>query len=102
MQLPAVDDPRLILQQGIVPSDRRVGQTATVSDIETIGRQVTVQLEAIGVRLIQSMTSTPTTFSTNPLHTWALRRLIQASALLRSDQSPPAGRPKGRPADVFF
>jgi hypothetical protein len=102
MQLPAVDDPRLIIQQGIVPSDRRVGLTATVSGGGAVGRQVTVQLEAIGVRSILLVTSTPTTFSTNPVVTWALCRLIPAYTQLWSDQSPPAGHPKGRPADVFF
>jgi len=79
MQLPAVDDPRLIRQQGIVPSDRRVGLTATVIGVGAIGRQVAMQLEAIGVRSIQLMTSTPTTFSMKPVRTWALCRLIPAS-----------------------
>ncbi|MBL6706202.1 MAG: ThiF family adenylyltransferase [Planctomycetaceae bacterium] len=53
MQQLAIHNPRLIRQQGLVPSDRFVDLTATVIGVGAIGRQVALQLAAIGVRLIQ-------------------------------------------------
>jgi sulfur carrier protein ThiS adenylyltransferase len=53
MRNATVDRPRLIRQQGLVPSDRLVGLTATVIGVGAIGRQVALQLAAIGVRSIQ-------------------------------------------------
>jgi hypothetical protein len=53
MRNATVDNSRLIRQQGLVPSDRLVGLTATVIGVGAIGRQVALQLAAIGVRSIQ-------------------------------------------------
>ena len=53
MQDAAASNPRLIRQQGLVPSDRLVDLTATVIGVGAIGRQVALQLAAIGVRSIQ-------------------------------------------------
>jgi molybdopterin-synthase adenylyltransferase len=53
MRNAAVNNPRLIRQQGLVPSDRLVGLTATVIGVGAIGRQVALQLAAIGVQSIQ-------------------------------------------------
>jgi len=53
MRNAVIDNPRLIRQQGLVPSDRLVGLTATVIGVGAIGRQVALQLAAIGVRSIQ-------------------------------------------------
>ena len=53
MQHKAIDNPRLIRQQGLVPSDRLVGLTATIIGVGAIGRQVALQLASIGVRSIQ-------------------------------------------------
>ena len=53
MQHKAIDNPRLIRQQGLVPSDRLVGLTVTVIGVGAIGRQVALQLAAIGARSIQ-------------------------------------------------
>ena len=47
------DNPRLIRQQELVPSDRLVGLTVTVIGVGAIGRQVALQLAAIGARSIQ-------------------------------------------------
>ena len=53
MRNAVIDTPRLIRQQGLVPSDRLVGLTVTVIGVGAIGRQVALQLAAIGVRSIQ-------------------------------------------------
>jgi len=53
MRNTAASNPRLIRQQGLVPSDRLVGLTATVIGVGAIGRQVALQLAAIGARAIQ-------------------------------------------------
>ena len=53
MRNTTVDRPRLIRQLGLVPSDRLVGLTATIIGVGAIGRQVAIQLAAIGVRSIQ-------------------------------------------------
>jgi len=53
MRNTAASNPRLIRQQGLVPSDRLVDLTATVIGVGAIGRQVALQLAAIGVRSIQ-------------------------------------------------
>jgi molybdopterin-synthase adenylyltransferase len=53
MRNAVIDNPRLIRQQGLVPSDRLVGLTATVIGVGAIGRQVALQLAAIGARSIQ-------------------------------------------------
>ena len=53
MRNAVIDNPRLIRQQELVPSDRLVGLTATVIGVGAIGRQVALQLAAIGVRSIQ-------------------------------------------------
>jgi molybdopterin-synthase adenylyltransferase len=53
MRNATVDRPRLIRQQGLVPSDRLIGLTVTVIGVGAIGRQVAIQLAAIGVQSIQ-------------------------------------------------
>jgi hypothetical protein len=53
MRNAVIDNPRLIRQQGLVPSDRLVGLTATVIGVGAIGRQVALQLASIGVPSIQ-------------------------------------------------
>jgi molybdopterin/thiamine biosynthesis adenylyltransferase len=53
MRNAVIDNPRLIRQQELVPSDRLVGLTATVIGVGAIGRQVALQLAAIGARSIQ-------------------------------------------------
>jgi len=53
MRNAVVDNPRLIRQQGLVPSDRLTDLTVTVIGVGAIGRQVALQLAAIGVRSIQ-------------------------------------------------
>jgi molybdopterin-synthase adenylyltransferase len=53
MQNTAVDNSRLIRQQELVPSDRLVDLTVTVIGVGAIGRQMALQLAAIGVRSIQ-------------------------------------------------
>ena len=49
----AINNPRLIRQQDLVPSDRLAGLTATVIGVGAIGRQVSLQLASIGVPSIQ-------------------------------------------------
>ena len=53
MRNATVDNSRLSRQQGLVPSDRLVDLTVTVIGVGAIGRQVALQLAAIGVRSIQ-------------------------------------------------
>jgi hypothetical protein len=53
MPATAVDNPRLIRQRDLVPSDRLAGLTATVIGVGAIGRQVSLQLASIGVPSIQ-------------------------------------------------
>ncbi len=53
MRNATVDISRLSRQQGLVPSDRLVDLTVTVIGVGAIGRQVALQLAAIGVRSIQ-------------------------------------------------
>ncbi len=53
MPATAVDNPRLIRQRDLVPSDRLAGLTATVIGVGAIGRQVSLQLASIGVLSVQ-------------------------------------------------
>ena len=49
----AINNPRLIRQQNLIPSDRLAGLTATVIGVGAIGRQDSLQLASIGVPSIQ-------------------------------------------------
>ncbi len=53
MPATALDNPRLIRQRDLVPSDRLAGLTATVIGVGAIGRQVSLQLASIGVPSLQ-------------------------------------------------
>lgn len=53
MPATAVDKPRLIRQQDLVPSDRLADLRVTVIGVGAIGRQVALQLTSIGVSSLQ-------------------------------------------------
>jgi molybdopterin-synthase adenylyltransferase len=53
MVLSEIFSDRFVRQQGLVPAERLSGLTATVIGVGAIGRQVALQLAAIGVRRLQ-------------------------------------------------